>query len=488
MAKSVKASEAMEQVLENERSWFVALGDCIEKMKLLPDNSVDAVCCDPPAGIAFMGKEWDLMKREGMTELQAFQEFIFDVFTEVYRVLKPGGHAVVWALPRTSHHTAMGMERAGFDIRDNGTYLFHVFGSGFPKSLDVSKAIDKSGATDTYAFKEYLRDAVKASGKSRSQIDKECGFTMRFDISYEKDPVGWGVSIPSTDKWNKICEVLNIDPATWSSLLHRFWRGRGGELVSENVSMAGGNMKRSEKGQPIIESAKQWAGWGTALKPAVEFWILARKPMESTVAQNVLAHGTGALNIDGCRIETDDDLSPHANGKGNTGDHGVYGHYAKATPGKTAGQALGRWPAHLILDEGAAALLDKQSGESKGPSRFFYVPKAPSSEKYAAFYCECTDYKVKDVVVASSKDEQKISCPHCGKEMQKTAHPTIKSVALMEWLVKMVAPKGSVVLDPFTGSGTTGVAAVNLGCRFIGIEKEKPYCAVARHRVKNKAS
>jgi hypothetical protein len=162
-------------------------------------------------------------------------------------VLKPGGHAVVWALPRTSHHTAMGMERAGFDIRDNGTYLFHVFGSGFPKSLDVSKAIDKSGATDTYAFKEYLRDAVKASGKSRSQIDKECGFTMRFDISYEKDPVGWGVSIPSTDKWNKICEVLNIDPATWSSLLHRFWRGRGGELVSENVSMAGGTMNRIRK-------------------------------------------------------------------------------------------------------------------------------------------------------------------------------------------------------------------------------------------------
>jgi hypothetical protein len=187
-------------------------------------------------------------------------------------------------------------------------------------------------------------------------------------------------------------------------------------------------------------------------------------------------------------------------------------------------QPEGRWPAHLVLDEGAASLLDEQSGivsgtpksyapqtrrtekaengglfnlgkqrggqvgDVGGPSRFFYVPKAPSSEKYAAFYCECTDYKVKDVVVASSKDEQKISCPHCGKEMQKTAHPTIKSVALMEWLVKMVAPKGSVVLDPFTGSGTTGVAAVNLGCRFIGIEKEKPYCAVARHRVKNKAS
>lgn len=348
---------------------LLLLGDCLNVIRTFPDASIDACVTDPPAGIEFMGKEWDSFstreanasgpqthtwhdnggknpyarkatpRYQGKTHesLLPFQDFIAEVFTEVYRVLKPGGHAVVWALPRTSHHTAMGLERAGFDIRDNGTYLFHLFGTGFPKSK-------------------------------------------------------------------------NLDG--------------------------------------------DWKGWGTALKPAVEFWILARKPLVGTVAANVQAHGTGALNIDACRIgfSSDEDKARAFPG-GRTTSHGAgslagpgAAQDAKRSGFEAERNAQGRFPANLILDEGAAALLDEQSPSA---SRFFYVPKAPKSDK--------------------------------GED---NTHPTVKNTALMAWLCKLVTPPGGTVLDPFMGSGSTGVAALREGFNFIGIEREAEYFKIAQKRVK----
>lgn len=365
-----------------------------------------------------MGKPWDATG----TWLTV------DLWKEVYRVLKPGGHAVVWALPRTSHHTAMGLERAGFDIRDNGTYLFHVFGSGFPKSLDVSKAIDKAAGAE--------RTTVVGKGKAGAAFHYGNPGDGGFGNTAAKDggvaSTSWDVTAPATD------------------------------------------------------AAKAWEGWGTALKPAVEFWIVARKPLDGTVAENVLAHGTGALNIDGCRIATkaDDDIfekNPHTQGGFGHANASVYGDSAGAP---TYDPAKGRWPAHLILDEGAAALLDEQSGVSKstggrtvkrsgggnvgsgkksekwvtnddpgygdvgGASRFFYVPKA------------------------SRKDKG-----------EGNTHPTVKSTELMAWLVRLVTPPGGLVLDPFMGSGSTGVAALREGFHFLGIEREAEYVAIARRRL-----
>jgi site-specific DNA-methyltransferase (adenine-specific) len=383
---------------------LIVHGDCIAFLRTLADASVDAVVTDPPAGIAFMGKAWDRMRADGMTELQAFQEFIRDVFTEVYRVLKPGGHAVVWALPRTSHHTAMGIERAGFDIRDNGTYLFHVFGTGFPKSH-------------------------------------------------------------------------NLDG--------------------------------------------EWEGWGTALKPAVEFWILARKPLDGTVAESVQQYGTGALNIDGCRITTQesDDIfakNPHTRGGFGHANATVYG---KSNGATDYDPAKGRWPAHLVLDEGAAAMLDEQSGtlsvtgkrsqDSKerwsdfsapipltqktnrksteypgdkgGASRFFYVAKASTKDKDEGLDAFAT--KTPGEKTDRADGTTGIS-PYAGSRgPSKNIHPTVKPTSLMSWLVRLVTPPGGVVLDPFMGSGSTGKAAILEGFDFVGCEKESEYVEIARHRI-----
>jgi site-specific DNA-methyltransferase (adenine-specific) len=441
----------------SEAVWCIEQGDCLEVLKRLPDACVDAVVTDPPAGIEFMGKAWDSFKKKDSTasgqqtatwgameeakanpyarkdtpryrgktneSLQGFQDFIFEVFTEVYRVLKPGGHAVVWALPRTSHHTAMGMERAGFDIRDNGTYLFHVFGSGFPKSLDVSKAIDK------------------AAGAEREKVP---------------GPKTGGMA------------SLN--------------KGNAAQGYRDSAYYDEGNMIPSS--EPVTDDAKRWEGWGTALKPAVEFWIVARKPLDGTVAENVLAHGTGALNIDGCRIGNEDNTSN------------------------------GRWPAHLLLDEGAAAMLDEQSGVSKsnvrpptgkddrgvpgfvmrrkddqerghadagGASRFFYVAKANKRDKDEGL----DDLPERSAGEKTDREEGSAGItPFAGSRgPSKNSHPTVKPTALMSYLCRLVTPPGGVVLDPFMGSGSTGKAAILEGFSFIGIERESEYVEIARARL-----
>lgn len=379
----------------SEPVWCIEQGDCLEVLKRLPDACVDAVVTDPPAGIEFMGKEWDSFKKKESTtsgqqteswgsmaegkknpyaregtpryrgkkneSLQGFQDFICEVFTEVYRVLKPGGHAVVWALPRTSHHTAMGLERAGFDIRDQGTYLFHVFGSGFPKSH-------------------------------------------------------------------------NLDGA--------------------------------------------WEGWGTALKPAVEFWIVARKPLDGTVAANVLAHGVGALNIDACRIaaKADDDIYAK-----NPNTAGGFGHAGATVYGSSRGAPVydpsnGRWPAHLILDEGAAAAM----GE---PSRFFYVPKANKRDKDEGL----DDLPERSPGEKTAREEGSagITAYSGSRGISRNNHPTVKSTALMSWLVRLVTPPSGLVLDPFMGSGSTGKAALLEGFSFIGIERESEYVEIATARLRH---
>jgi site-specific DNA-methyltransferase (adenine-specific) len=440
-------------VLAGTRSAFVAQGDCRKRLKALPDDSVDAVVTDPPAGIEFMGKKWDSFRDveanpsgkqtatwdesggangsrpfarsatpryRGKTNesLLPFQDFITEVFTDVYRVLKPGGHAVVWALPRTSHHTAMGLERAGFDIRD---VVHHLFGTGFPKSLDVSKALSKVGADS--------------------------------------------------------------------------------------------------------EVAANWTGWGTALKPAAENWILVRKPLEGTVARNVQKHSTGALNIDECRVQTvprtehvvpgaagrwpANSVLSHSDGCMKTGTKKVTTGIAYEPDGKqmsrsvygatntlghrvTEGDSTGKEEVEAwdCVPECAVRMLDEQS-VSGDTSRFFYTAKAPSAEKAAVLQCACTSkVKVKDIPVVSMKEAKAQVgqvCEVCGEKKHIHAHPTVKSVSLMEWLVKLITPSGGVVLDPFTGSGSTGVAARKLGFRFIGMEQDKLYCALARHRVKNAA-
>ena len=371
-------------------------GDCVEQLGLLPDNSVDAVVTDPPYGISFMGKGWDAPgqmlgymstgdEQRGAfayggthsrgyadNDNQAFQAWCGTWLVECLRVLKPGGHLLAFGGTRTWHRLACAVEDTGFEIRNSIAWMY---GSGFPKSLNVGKAIDAA-------------------------------------LGVEREVIG-------------------------------------------------------------TAGARQWDGWGTALKPAFEPIVVARKPLSGTVAANVLEYGTGALNIDATRIGTASRpvmvrtaMAGESTGSTSNGDT----------------TTLGRWPANVVLDEYAAAELDRQSGTSTskigkprgtakrgmfansdfnkvgaeyddtgGASRFFYTAKASKRER---------------------PDVDGVA-----------AHPTVKPLAIMRWLVRLVTQPGGLVLDPFAGSGTTVEACMVEGFRCVAVEREAEYLPLIEARI-----
>jgi DNA modification methylase len=340
------------------------VGDCLDVMRGMADDSVDAIVTDPPYGLAFMGKKWDY---DVPSEA---------IWRECLRVLKPGGHLLAFAGTRTQHRMAVRIEDAGFDIRD---MLAWVYGSGFPKSLDVSKAIDKARGAE--------RDVV-------------------------------GSRSVSVDQWT-------------AKGREAFARGESAALVDITA--------------PATDEAKQWQGWGTALKPALEPITMARKPFKGTVAANVLEHGTGGLNVDGCRVETHGVDRPLRQNTGRTGNIYGAGLHGSMSIGTTT---EGRWPANLIHD-GSQEVLDLFPASTSGSAaRFFYCAKASKADRGV-------DNK----------------------------HPTVKPTDLMRYLCRLVTPPGGVVLDPFMGSGSTGKAATLEGFDFIGIDLDAEYVAIARGRI-----
>jgi hypothetical protein len=390
-------------------------GDALEHLKSMEAESVDSLITDPPAGISFMGKAWD----SGNNFIPSMTE----VFKDCLRVLKPGAHGLVWALPRTSHWTATALENAGFEIRD---VITHIFGSGFPKSLDISKAIDKhKGIT------EWKETTPNPAFRPR-QLEHDT-------------------------KWDT----------------------------------------RPTPPKPIVESeeAKKWQGFGTALKPASEHWILIRKPLsEKTVAANVLKYGTGGINIDASRISLNGEKNPSHSNRG-----------ANFNPEQAS---LGRFPANLVLshnedcepsphvfpdgstasgctDDCAVKMLDEQSG----------VLKQGGAQKGAIIKSKGGGYGCLDLGKVE-KQSGIIGEPpggasrffYCAKASKKdragnNSHPTVKSTKLMEYLIKLITPPEGIVLDPFMGSGSTGVAAKRFGFRFMGIEKEQDYFEIAEKRI-----
>ena len=333
------------------------LGNCLEVLKGMPDNSVDSIVTDPPYGLAFMGKKWDYDVPD-----QAIWE-------ECLRVLKPGGHLLAFAGTRTQHRMAVRIEDAGFEIRD---MIAWVYGSGFPKSLDVSKAIDKAAG----AQREILSERI-----NRSSFDPE--------------------------------------------------KQGGGGFQRGTIQVT----------TPATDAAHQWQGWGTALKPALEPVTVARKPFKGTVAANVLEWGTGAINIDGCRVATNEIL-------GRTQAEQLFFSGLKNNGyNDNSDKRGGRWPANLIHDGS-----DEQTEFLGAAARFFYCAKA------------------------SKKDRG-----------EGNNHPTVKPTDLMAYLCRLVTPPGDVVLDPFMGSGNTGKAAMREGFRFIGIEMDADYLAIAEARIAHEA-
>jgi DNA modification methylase len=439
----------------------IRYGDCLAVMREMPDASVDAVVTDPPYGLAFMGKRWVPS---------------VDIWAECLRVLKPGGHLLAFAGTRTQHRMAVRIEDAGFEIRD---MIAWVYGSGFPKSLDVSKAIDRMDASEEQERRRLRFTAwVRATGATSRQIDEATGTNM--GVHYTT-----AASQPRimTREHLEQCRHLLGDVPEWvereadiRSVESQNMASR--EVVAERTMTQGGGsslqIRIGERREveanitaPATPEAQQWAGWGTALKPALEPITVARKPLIGTVAENVLAHGTGALNVDGCRIEgrerTDYGLANATRSAGNT-----YG-----TPSASADfdATQGRWPANLIHDgsEEVVGLLNDAA-------RFFYCAKASKRDRDEG--CEGMEAQNNMRVNGPRESEE---AKHATK--RSNHHPTVKPTDLMRYLCRLVTPPGGIVLDPFAGSGSTGKAAALEGFRFIGIEREAEYVEIARARI-----
>jgi len=472
-------------------SWNLYLGDCLETMREFNEACVDSIVTDPPYGLEFMGEEWD----QGVPGVPFWKEAL--------RVLKPGGHLLAFGGTRKFHRLACAVEDAGFEIRDCVMWIHSL---GFPKSHDVSKAIDKIMDVDFEKELEiaaYLKARREELGLSKKTVDDFVfGGTSRYSfVEGRNDPTGAGrVYLPTPSEWVRLKEVLRLDgrfdgyiskAIPERHLRHRVDGGKG-VLVGEE-SGDWGYQKDGNRWDGVrrvtdlaTDDARKWEGWGTALKPAWEPVILARKPFKGTVARNVLEHGTGVLNIDGCRIPTQESLNGGGYSKGES--KGMW------TPGQDGGglgrlpgqfkQPSGRWPANLIFDEGAARMLDEQTGDlrgrgNKGPAKGGgglyghgecvndFGPGELTGGASRFFYCAKASQKERDAGLAD----------------QKNNHPTVKPVALMAYLCRLITQPGGVVLDPFMGSGSTGIGAIREGFNFIGVEMQGEYVQIAEARL-----
>ncbi len=366
--------------------------EAIDFLRTLPDASVDALVTDPPSGISFMGADWDshtsydpktntgkdavrFMSALNLEDWEVgFVAFIADVMTECWRVLKPGAHGLVWALPRTSDLTAMGLRLARFQIRDS---VHHMFGSGFPKSMDISKAIDKQHGrmnSSVTVLKEELRKLFDASGKTRSQIDKECGFRACNYLSVPEDgkqPDPWFNVLPSPEKWETMKRVLGRESETeMDGELDEFFAEAEREIVGYRKAVPGVAFTSEGPSEipvtaPATPEAQRWEGWGTALKPGHEVWWLVRKPLSGTVAQNVQEHGVGGIHIDACRVATHETPEQIYNGHtGPIGGSGAYGGTNKTV--EVTGHSGGRWPPNVLLTHSAGCELVGTKRVKKG--------------------------------------------------------------------------------------------------------------------------
>ena len=377
------------------------LGNCLEKLAEMPDCSIDAIVTDPPYGLSFMGKKWD------------YDVPGEDIWRECLRVLKPGGHLLAFAGTRTQHRMAVRIEDAGFEIRD---MIAWVYGSGFPKSMDVSKAIDKAAGA------QGSRGPMKRGGERLARLEDG-----------KRDGEGrWG-------------DEAGRDPFTYL---------------------------------PATPEAQQWAGWGTALKPALEPITVARKPFKGTVAANVLAHGTGGINVDGCRVGTGEDTGRSRSGANNL--------FSGLGPQDSAAHDLGRWPANLIHDgsDEVVGLFPESKGQQGAISG-----KEPSGKTNAVY----GEYQQRNESEPRNDAGSAARFFYCAKTSKRERgegnnHPTVKPIALMRYLCRLVTPPSGTVLDPFMGSGSTGIAAGAERFNFVGIELDPDYFAIAQQRITNSKS
>jgi len=381
-------------------------GDCLEVMKTFKDDTFETMITDPPYGLSFMGKKWD------------YDVPSVDVWKECLRVLKPGATTLIFAGSRTQHRMAVNVEDAGFILKDT---IMWIYGSGFPKSTDISKQLDKIAGAE--------REVI---GKYTMPIDSDAGNAGKILRSVTQEGGCFGLSAEKT-----------------------------GTLLTA----------------PATNEAKVWNGWGTALKPAYEPILVAMKPNDGTYAQNALKHGVAGLNIDGGRVAYQDSKDYNRNSNFDRTQKTNTLFWEKGAELKKVTNK-GRFPANIILNEEAGRLLDEQSGILKsgtmkptftdslgyhGGNGYIAEQKASQGGASRFFYC-----------AKASKSER-------GGE---NAHPTVKPISLMNYLCTLTkTPTGGTVLDPFAGSATTGLACINTERKYVLIEREEDYCQIGSARL-----
>jgi len=441
------------ELFKEQETYTIYNGSMLDMLQVIEPNSIDAIVTDPPYELNFMNKGWD---NTGIA-------FNPNTWKKCYEVLKPGGYLLAFGGSRTFHRIAVAIEDAGFEIRDT---IMWIYGSGFPKSMNISKAIE---AKEKYG---------NSGTRNKRKIEQDC------------DSEEFVVKQPNNGILGEIIETTR----------------------KEYI--------------PSHDLAKQWQGWGTALKPAYEPIIVARKPIEGTVAENVMKWGVGGLNIDECRVETfEGELTPRNNKKGQNGVFNSSGGYVEPN-------ANGRFPANVIHDgsEEVEGLFPQEAGGGSGTydftktsqenttyiitniksghhfgdsgsaARFFYTAKASKKDRDEGLEAfEATEGHAKGngldrVCEFCGTPQLKAELCKCPVKSwiakpKKNTHPTVKPCELMQYLVRLVAPKGATILDPFMGSGSTGKAVMfenrerNADYKFIGIDLEEKYCQIAIARI-----
>ena len=428
-------------------SWEVVEGDCLDVMRGMDAESVDAIVTDPPYGLGFMGKEWD----HGVPGAPFWRAAL--------RVAKPGAHLLAFGGTRTFHRLTCAIEDAGWEIRD---CIMWVYGSGFPKSLDISKAIDK---TADYRLQAVVRraavEAVEVAGLSLPG-------NSRWDWTV-------GEHAPGNKWWAEF--------QAWIPELSDDQRDRVEREIVARVQKAAGWFTSRDIYNvtvPATEAAREWDGWGTALKPAWEPIIVAMKPLDGTFAENAQRHGVAGLNIDGCRVAgTKPDTI-----RGAGGQHGITS--PRNGQGRILDDGKGRWPANLIHDgsEEVVGLFPQTGRSSDRPRRngdFASVAKGREAAHITRGHNDVGGSAARFFYTAKASRAER---NNGGDVAIDNRHPTVKPVSLLKYLCKLVSiPTGGVILDPFCGSGTTGVGAMDNGQDFVGIEKDAEDCEIARKRI-----
>jgi DNA modification methylase len=534
-------------------------GDCLELLPTLAENSLDACVTDPPyhltsivkrfggngaapaqygsdgryarASAGFMGKQWD----GGDIAFRA------EVWRQVWRVLKPGAHLLAFGGTRTYHRMACAIEDAGFEIRDT---IMWVYGNGFPKSHDVSKGIDKSRDEDEPAVRAICRVIRQAMDnielKSKDLVHHFGDCHPRLVDHWAARDSDSQPALPTWRQWQKLQEILSLDCSLDEEVMRLNERKgepsdvwKTAEVVGEypTMQMGFGDYRftvRDNKKRASSDAARQWQGWGTALKPAVEMCVLARKPLsEHTVAANVLKWGTGAINIDGCRVGLEGGTAKGTFPKGDS--NGIYGNGINGAC-DIVDLNKGRWPANFIHDgseEVVAGFPDSKScdspsdarpegsilggrrsqgaiypGEDGSAARYFYTAKADSDDRLGSKHPTVKPLDLMQYLVRLITPKVVLCCPKCegsgidveGRSRQaeysKTQRADMSALRGKDCYeqtcsycgTKLVQRPGRVI-DPFAGTGTTGEAAFREGMRAVLIERETEYQADIRRRM-----